>query len=165
MKTDTIRICWKPETNAVFFKCHALCDILPKYSSTYKTSLVPRPHPPRYYKTYAPTQMDQRTLKNSTNSAETCIVIIFSVKQTSETQKGQNAVCGFASTCIWQPCRAEPIMLKKYPIMPCCTAPKIFLLCSTNAPIVLKLNVTLVAKPTIWTVLQVCVGGAYFHNF
>ena len=35
-------------------------------------------------------------------------------------------------------CRTQPTMLK-YPIMLCCTAPKIFLLCSTNAPIVLKL--------------------------
>ncbi len=45
--------------------------------------------------------------------------------------------------------RAEPIMLKKVPTMLCCTAPKIFLLCSTNAPIMLKicsLNVTLIVK-------------------
>ena len=40
-------------------------------------------------------------------------------------------------------------MLKNLPIMLCCTAPKILLLCSTNAPIMHKLcslNVTLIVK-------------------
>ena len=41
------------------------------------------------------------------------------------------------------------LLCSRYPIMLCCTAPKIFLLCSTNVPIVLKLcslNVPLIAK-------------------
>ena len=35
--------------------------------------------------------------------------------------------------------RGEQIMLKKLPIMLCCTAPKRHLLCSTNVPIMLRL--------------------------
>ena len=74
---------------------------------------------------------------------------------------------------VWQlprpPSKDEPIMLKNVPIMLCCTAPKIFLLCSTkfNAPIMLKLcslNVTLIAKTNhldcfkyAWVVCQVIV--------
>ena len=58
-------------------------------------------------------------------------------------------------------------MLKNIPIMLCCTASKIFLSCSTNAPIMLKLcslNVTLIAKTNhldcfkyAWVVCQVIV--------
>ena len=43
--------------------------------------------------------------------------------------------------------RDEPIMLKKYPIMLCCTAPKSSYYAQQNTPIMLKLcslNVTLV---------------------
>ena len=35
--------------------------------------------------------------------------------------------------------RPEPIMLQNLPIMLCCTAPKMYLLCSINVPIMLKL--------------------------
>ena len=35
--------------------------------------------------------------------------------------------------------RGERIMLKNLPIMLCCTAPKMHLLCSTNVPIMLRL--------------------------
>ena len=38
------------------------------------------------------------------------------------------------------------IVLKNLPIMLCCTAPKIYLLCSTNTPIMLKLRIARVRK-------------------
>ena len=45
------------------------------------------------------------------------------------------------SLCFQFPCtitgRGRRIMLENLPIMLCCTAPKMYLLCSTNAPIML----------------------------
>ena len=61
----------------------------------------------------------------------------------SEREPGNEAIGPFSDSTPMQlqihADRPEPIMLQNLPIMLCCTAPKMYLLCSLNVPIMLKL--------------------------